>query len=343
MKHLLTGILALLIASNLSAQIEEEIGFRYMKAKYMIETERFEEAIDAFSSIINENASYEEALLYRAQAKYQMAAYASASEDVLNSFAYKGVNAKGLAILGKSQYKTRAYQAAANTLAVYARLENDATALEYLGTSYSEIGNKAKACEAWTRAAQYGSSTAALNTQKYCGNMVVSTPTSTTTQAPSTGSSPEPASTKKDGVIKLNIPSTKKQTQGEDTRTSVPSTTGNTRIETPSNLPPEDNKENVIKVDDELSLRIYGQGLGRRRITDQPNILIISDKDGLVAVDLCVNAKGQVISAEFNDGKSTIHKQHLISLALRKAKEFYFERAEYDQQCGVMIFDIKKL
>ena len=73
---------------------------------------------------------------------------------------------------------------------------------------------------------------------------------------------------------------------------------------------------------------------------DQPNILILSDTDGTVSVDICVNKRGKVESAEFNSKLSTIATKSLVSLAIRKAKDFWFESNDYKEQCGVIMFKI---
>ena len=92
------------------------------------------------------------------------------------------------------------------------------------------------------------------------------------------------------------------------------------------NMPGEDNTPNQIEIDEDLTLIIRGQGLGRRKVLDQPNILILSDEDGTVSIDICVNKRGKVESAEFNSKLSTIAKKSLVSLAIRKSKDFWFEK-----------------
>jgi len=106
-------------------------------------------------------------------------------------------------------------------------------------------------------------------------------------------------------------------------------------------LPPDDNTPNTIVIDEDLTLIIRGEGLGKRKVLDQPNILILSDEDGTVAIDICVNKRGKVESAEFNTKLSTIAKKSLVSLSIRKAKDFWFEKNDYKEQCGVIMFKIK--
>ena len=107
------------------------------------------------------------------------------------------------------------------------------------------------------------------------------------------------------------------------------------------NMPGEDNTLNEIEIDEDLTLIIRGQGLGKRKVLDQPNILILSDEDGTVSIDICVNKRGKVESAEFNSKLSTIAKKSLVSLAIRKSKDFWFEKNDYKEQCGVIMFKIK--
>lgn len=94
-------------------------------------------------------------------------------------------------------------------------------------------------------------------------------------------------------------------------------------------------------VDDDLNIQISGQELGLRKIKEVPSILILSDENGKVCINICVNKEGQVIKAEFNPTMSTIVQKSLVSLALRKAKEFEFATGKYESQCGIIIFEVK--
>ena len=106
-------------------------------------------------------------------------------------------------------------------------------------------------------------------------------------------------------------------------------------------IPDEDNTINSIVIDEELTLELFGQGLGKRRVLERPSILILAEKDGLVTVEICVNAEGRVDYAEFVASKSTLSQNSLVSLAIRKAKEFWFEDSDYPKQCGFIRFKIK--
>lgn len=106
-------------------------------------------------------------------------------------------------------------------------------------------------------------------------------------------------------------------------------------------IPEDDGTVNRIKIDDELTLEILGGGLGSRKVIEKPNILILSEKDGSVALNVIVNRQGKVISAKFNEEYSTIKTTHLLSLSVRKSREFIFESSTQEEQQGIIIFHIK--
>ena len=68
---------------------------------------------------------------------------------------------------------------------------------------------------------------------------------------------------------------------------------------------------------------------------------MLSDQDGKVVIDLCVDSRGRVTEATFNRDLSNIYRSSLTSLALRKAKEFFFDLSSIDEQCGRLTFNIK--
>ncbi|MEL6122676.1 MAG: hypothetical protein AAFR14_03070 [Bacteroidota bacterium] len=82
-------------------------------------------------------------------------------------------------------------------------------------------------------------------------------------------------------------------------------------------------------------------GLGNRKLDYKPAIFMLSDRDGLVVIDICVSANGRVTDAEFNRDQSTIFRSSLTSLALRKAKQFTFKAEPGADQCGTLIYRIK--
>jgi len=100
------------------------------------------------------------------------------------------------------------------------------------------------------------------------------------------------------------------------------------------------NASQTVELDDNLSVS-FADGLGDRSVTSKPNIFMLSDQDGEVVIDLCVDDNGKVTEAVFNRNLSTIYRSSLTSLALRKAKEFVFNARNLDEQCGRLTYHIK--
>ncbi len=156
---------------GLAQEIESEIDFKYVKAKYLLGTERYEEAIKAFTVIIKENPKYADATILRAEAKYAMAAYKGTKKDVLIYIDNKGVTKTAIILLGKAEYRMKNYEAAINSLTLATRLNtDDAQVWEYVGNIHKENGKLLKACEFWQTAAKMGSSKARIKSKKTCGN-----------------------------------------------------------------------------------------------------------------------------------------------------------------------------
>jgi len=363
------------IALSKAQDLENEIEFNYIKAKYLLDTERYEDAIKAFTKLLEDNKGYKDALLLRAKAKYAMAAYTGTKKDVLLHASRGGMNTMGITLLGKADYKLGNNDAAMNSLSIAVKVnDEDPQVAEFLGNIYEENDQLLKACEYWQKSAKMGSSKAGVKARKVCGSTVADPVVKkektkskiNDPQFPSRESRDEQKSDDEDRVIKdestsigdhkddtLNNPTKDKVLKKDDemggaveeTKTEEPENDElaqeeDTKVDDLGDLPPDDNTPNEIEIDEDLTLIIRGQGLGKRRVLDQPNILILSDEDGVVAVDICVNKRGKVETAEFNSKLSTIAKKSLVSLAIRKSKDFWFAKNDYKEQCGVIMFKI---
>ncbi len=377
---------------GLAQEIESEIDFKYVKAKYLLGTERYEEAIKAFTVIIKENPKYADATILRAEAKYAMAAYKGTKKDVLIYIDNKGVTKTAIILLGKAEYRMKNYEAAINSLTLATRLNtDDAQVWEYVGNIHKENGKLLKACEFWQTAAKMGSSKARIKSKKTCGNTeptepekdkvipssrkktkakIESLPSSKHRQTEDTKEEKSEEEKKMkdnrtpDQIRRDNDDSLKNPTNGtkigdatNDDNIKIEDKTkkeDDKKVETPEieepstkdeddsgSMPDEDDFKNVIKVDNDLTLIIKGQGLGRRNVLKQPNILIMANEGGTVAIDICVNKRGKVVSAEFNGQLSTKARKSLVSLAIRKSKDFWFGKSDYKEQCGLILFEIK--
>jgi tetratricopeptide (TPR) repeat protein len=316
--------------------LDEEIGFQYVKAEYLFETGRFEDCINEFNQVIAKNPAFKEALIKRATAKYNLGAYKGAKMDALLSIELKGITADGAFILGKSENAMGNDEAAINSLSASISLKPELEALEIRALLYEKNEQLLKACADYNEAARMGSSKGEQKSRSLCGGY------KSKINPPVLKPKPQDENT--------NPPVDTNEEKGQDTSSDEQSENDNTTDEETSpstepmedpTIPKEDDFAQNIVIDDDLSISIYGQGLGRRKISDTPSILIIADETGNVTLDICVNNNGEVTKAEFNGTMSTIAKKSMVNLALRKAKEFVFEKSSYTTQCGYLIFKLK--
>jgi tetratricopeptide (TPR) repeat protein len=353
MKFFWYSLLISICTTSISqAQIlDEETGFIYVKAEYLLETARYDEAVANYNKIITKDPAYKDALIHRGYAKYALGAFKGAKNDALQCIDLKGIQAESAGLLGKSCVAMNEKDAAVNSLTAAILLDNKNPAYLLLRASVYESSNQTlKACADYEAAMKLGSPEAEVKARNLCG---VTRPQKNTTDvvisnvpSQSTGN-PE---TKQDQpVVTHTQPSATHQ--NDSTTVNIPPSSGNsdpgvqvvqdTQHKVDEGKPSEDNTINQFVIDEDLSISVYGQELGHRKIKEVPSILILSDESGKVSVNICVNKDGVVYKAEFNATMSTIAQKSLVSLALRKAKEFEFEPNKYETQCGVMIFDIK--
>ena len=292
--------------------LDEELGFIYVKADYLLETNRYEEAITEFNKIIDQDPAYEDALYKRATAKYALAAYKGVIKDMLLSFEKVGVTPEGVLLLGEAQ-EASGQSSASKTM-------------ETASVLYPE--NR--------------------KTKKYKKEPDVVMQDNPRTGNDNEGVSKEDLKNLEDKISSILgdlIPSG--EDENNDGGSSGQDTGGmsDNRTETIYDEEPEeevyvpDDSVNEIYIDEDLTLEIKN-GLGARRILKQPNILILSETSGNVAVNVCVNRNGKVTSAEFNSNMSTLNTQSLISLAVRKSKEFWFDNSDRSEMCGTIVFII---
>ncbi|TAK40203.1 MAG: hypothetical protein EPO28_10435 [Saprospiraceae bacterium] len=87
---------------------------------------------------------------------------------------------------------------------------------------------------------------------------------------------------------------------------------------------------------------VVGGGLGGRGIWKQgPSIKDNSQEQGTVFLDVCVDADGNVISAEYTQKGSTTNNSRLKQLAIQNAKAWKFLKGGLDKQCGTIRYDFK--
>ncbi len=72
-----------------------------------------------------------------------------------------------------------------------------------------------------------------------------------------------------------------------------------------------------------------------------PKINDSSQYEGIVIVRVCVNARGQVVSAKYTAVGSTTSNATLIRLAEENANKWSFKSGSLDKQCGTITYDFK--
>lgn len=353
MKHILIFAFVIFSVIISSSQVlDEEIGFKYVKAEYLISTERFEDAVRELNDVIKTNPVYKNALLLRAETKFRLAAYKGAKLDAIEYINAHGITGKVASVLGRAEFNLNSYDAALNSLTAAITLgEKEVKLFEMRAEIYEMKNQKISACEDWQTAAKMGSTKGAINARKNCGikidpPVINNPPKDDNDSVPPSDKTDD---TKGDDQV-INVGNENKDTTvvnantGNNTPepgTTADSTKTNNNSDSNILIPEEDDTVNSIEIDEELTLDVYGQGLGKRAIVQRPSILILAEKDGVVAVEFCVNNKGIVEYADFLPSKSTLNQNSLVSLAIRKTKEFWFEDSEYPKQCGVILFKIK--
>lgn len=369
MKNLVCILILLFgIALDMKSQtLDEELGFVYVKAEYLYETGRFEEAIVQFNQVIAKDPKYKNALIHRGQAKYALAAYKGAKNDAIQSIDLKGIQSESAALLGRSFGAMNEFEPAISSLSAAIALDSKNYQLyEWRAGLYEVDGQMLKACQDYEAAVLYGSQMAEVKARNLCGSrvkpkteVVVAAPSqngniptgnqggnssseSNTNQSESTPANTTPSDPNQLGENEVLSDGQKSEESNSQNTDGNPVHVDDSEpAVVDENLPKNDNTVNNLTIDEDLSIAISGQELGVRKIKEVPSILILADENGKVTINVCVNKEGVVTTAEFNGSLSTIAKKSLVSLAIRKAKEFEFERGKYDMQCGIMVFNIK--
>jgi tetratricopeptide (TPR) repeat protein len=302
MKRLLFSLVALTcLSAGLFAQdLESELGFLYVKADYLLETERYQEAIAEFDKIVEQDPGYKDVLFKRASSKFAIENYDEAKIDLLLAFDIKGVQSEMLLLFGKAQKQLGQHDAAAKTMK---------TASMLMGEDGSKRKRSSKKLPSSNK---NDDDQASENTDKSTGDKI------------------------KDGLDEIDD---KVNDILDDILGDEDANSDEEVLEPEEEVYVPDISINEIYIDEDLTI-IIKNGLGGREILEQPNILILSETSGEVAVDVCVNRNGKVSSAKFNEAASSLSIQSLVSLAVRKSKEFWFEKSDQEEICGRFIFKI---
>ncbi len=342
MNKILLLVLALGLSPvlNFAQSLEEDNMVLFMKANVLYESGRYDEAVRMYNQILKADRNHTNALFMRSKTKYELGAYKGTKMDILLYIELAGVTKDVIKLMASTEsrlYNVKAAKNYAETALELDPFDDDMHLL--MGDILIDSGSKNDGCESYAISADLGNNKAKQRMAKSCnGYRPSKRPTETSGTSgqesqdiPTTTQVEEKAPQRgEDGVITLeeivkeaeNNP----ETQYEDQRDEAP------YIDTRS--------RQTIEIDSKLDV-IIADGLGSRRLTSKPSIFMLSDQDGIVMIDMCVDDNGRVSEATFNRDESTIFRSSLTSLALRKAKEFIFERDNIGEQCGTMAFNIK--
>ena len=335
MLRITTLLLFLLLSmTTMNGQnLEEDNLVLYTKANILYESGRYDEAIRMYNRILKNDENHTPALFMRAKTKYELGAYKGTKLDVLQFIEKAGVHKGLIQLMTKTEMRLNNYTAAANYAATGLELDPFDDDLLYSSGEISlQSGMQSQACEQFQKAAQLGNARAQRVLKETCyaisnSGKVDSTEDELAQEEMEENEVVDGGSESGGGIVSL-----------EDIVKEAEDGTPSTQ----PTLPHEDKStENEVDIDENLSIIITG-GIGHREVTSQPSIFLLSDQEGIVVFDLCVNAQGKVTEAIFNREESTIFRSSLTSLALRKAKSFEFSPSRAPEQCGLMIFDISR-
>ncbi len=355
MKFRILNILTtlMMVSAVLQAQVlDEETGFIFVKAEYLFETGRYDEAITQYNAVIAKDSKYKNALIKRGLAKYALAAYKGAKMDAMQFIDVNGISAESAGLLGRSFAAMNDGKAAINCLTAAISLDGKNTDYyEWRAAILEDDGQLLQACKDYEAAMNLGSAAAEAKAKNLCGVIKTQSndnkPKVKVINQDSEGFPEDERPTEttnstdiqKDEVLSDG---TQEPTGNMNENPDSPTTIDDSEHPViDENLPKEDNTVNSFVIDEDLTIELSGQELGRRKIAEIPSILILANENGKVTVNICVNKAGVVTKAEFNGSMSSIAKKSLVSLAIRKAKEFEFAPGKYDLQCGIMVFKIK--
>ncbi len=84
----------------------------------------------------------------------------------------------------------------------------------------------------------------------------------------------------------------------------------------------------------------HGSGILSRRVVHRADVKDITQEEGRIVVDICVNNDGRVVMAKYNSNASSIQTMELVRRAIQTARQYRFEK-DYKvpaKQCGQLSF-----
>jgi len=334
MKYISIFFLALFSITSMQAQrIDEELGFIYVKADYLLETNRYEDAIKEFNKIVDKDATFKDVLYKRAYAKYMIAAFKGTKKDLLQSFDMVGITPESVELYGKALESLGQDEAASKTKETASMIKGTGSSRRTSSDGRDHDEPKQNEEDSTTDGED---KTQMEKIEDAIGSilddLLPDREGESETEMEEGETAPSETSTEAETETEIDT--------GDRRR-------GDSKGSKTTPKPQEEEKEvykpdmsvKEIFIDEDLTLE-FMNGIGGFKIAHFPTILILSDSTGKVEVDVCVSANGNIVSADYNRGNSTIYTQSLISVALRKSKEFKFKNDSGQEICGTIVYKI---
>ena len=331
-------IILILPLGLISQNLEEDNLVLYTKANILFESGRYDEAIRMYNRVLKNDANHTAALFMRAKTKFELSAFKGTKMDILLFIEKAGVNKELIKLMAKTEMRLSNNMAALNYVQTGLELDPyDDDLLLVSGEVYLKTGDRNEACEQLQRAAQLGNSRAQNRLKESCFSLGSNQSNKIDEEVEEDENDPveieeeSQSETQSEGGIVSLEDIVREAEDNEPTIVTNPTSTPNIDKST----------RNQVEIDDKLSI-LFTNGIGHREVVSQPSIFMLSDQDGTVVLDLCIDADGKVSEVVFNRDESTIFRSSLTSLALRKARSFVFSASRAQEQCGVMVFNIRR-
>ena len=78
-----------------------------------------------------------------------------------------------------------------------------------------------------------------------------------------------------------------------------------------------------------------------RRVVKMEKIVDRSEKQGTVALEVCLDSLGAVISTDYRVSGSTTLDEYLISLAKENVRQWEFSASPLEKECGTITFNFR--
>ncbi len=320
---------------------------------------RYDEAIRIYNRILDNNQNYPPAILMKAKTKYELNAYKGVKMDCEKYIAVNGVTKEVIKLMGRTEIKLENFDAAKNYVLSALEMDPYDPEMHYLkGQINLDVGTLNDACESYYLAYELGWDPARQALTQYCKSYIppkrIPLPLRPLPQEETQPKTPSDISSDKEesidkgdsvlgDIIKLTEKREADAETHEDTTDSYPApqdTDEENKVEISAVLALDLeylNASQTIIIDDEISV-VLTYGLGERQVKEVPEIFIVANENGHLTIDVCVDKRGSVVTTAFNEAESSINRNALTSLGMRKAREFAFASSTKERECGRIIY-----